>query len=112
MLSPPPPPAVIRLFAEARDAAVVHFLEAVQEFEVPAKSTHVLPVGAGGASLHSIVKHGGGSHLGTYYRIAGPFIARLLTMGGPTPRKTVAHLLNPTEQVHGGGWATHLLDAH
>ena len=34
-------------------------------------------------------------------------------MGGPTPRKVAAHLLNPSEQVVDGvGWATHLLDAH
>ena len=97
---------------EARDPAVVHCLEAVQEYEMPAQSTHALPVGAGGASLYSLVQHGGGSHLNTYYRIADPLIARLLMMGGPTSRKIAAHLLIPVERVHGGGWATHLLDAH
>jgi hypothetical protein len=105
------PPSFIRLFAEARDAAVVHCMEAVQEYVVLDHSTHALPVGAGGASMHSLVQHGGGSHLGTYYRIAGPLIAHLLLMGGPTPRKAAAHLLNPSEQEHGGGWAMHLLDA-
>ena len=106
------PPAIIRMFAEARDVAVVQCLEAVQQYAVTEQSTHALPVGAGGAKLHSLVRHGAGSHLGTYYRIAGPLIARLLLMGGPTPRKAAAHLLNPSDQVHGGGWARHLLDAH
>jgi hypothetical protein len=71
-------------------------------------------VGAGGASLHSLVRHEGGSHLGTYYRVAGPLIARLLAMGGSTPRKVAAFLLHPAEHVHGegGGWAMHLNDAH
>ena len=72
MSSPPPPPAIINLFAEARDAAVVHYMEAVQVYEVKEQSTHALPVEAGGALLHSLVQHGGGSHLGTYCRIAAP----------------------------------------
>ena len=77
------------------------------------QSNHTFPVKAGGASIHSLVQHGGGSHLGTYYRIAGPLIiARLLMMGGHAPRKAAAHLMNPSEQADGGGWATHLLDAH
>ena len=80
------PPAIIRLFAVARDAAVAHCMEAVQEYEVTEKSTHALPVGAGGASLHSLMQHGDGSHLGTHFRIAGPLNALLLMMGGPTPR--------------------------
>jgi len=66
----------------------------------------------GGASLHSLVMHGGGSHLGTYYRIVGPLIARLLAMGGCTPRKVAEHLLNPSAVQEGGGWAFHLLEAH
>ncbi len=45
------PPAIIRPFAEARDAAVVLCLEAIQEHEVFDSSTHALPAGAGGASL-------------------------------------------------------------
>jgi len=73
--------AIIRLFAEAHDAAAVHCLEAVQEYEMTEQSTHALPVGMGGASLQSLLQHGGGSHLGTSYRIAGPIIARLLIMG-------------------------------
>ena len=97
------PPAIIRLFAEARDVAVVHCLEAVQEYVMPKQPTHALPVGSGGASLHSLVQHGGGSHLGTYYHIAGPLIARLLLMGGPTPRKEATNLLSPFGHVHGGG---------
>ena len=75
------PPGIIHLFAEARDAAVVHCLEAIQEHEVSDSSIHALPAGARGASLHSLVQHGGGSHFGTYYRIVGPLIARLLIMG-------------------------------
>ncbi len=59
------------------------------------QSTHALPVGAGGASLHSLGRHGGGSHLGTYYRVARTLIARLLAMGGSIPRKAAAHLLHP-----------------
>jgi len=90
------PPTIIRKFAEARDIAVVNnCLETIQGREVRRHSTNALPVGAGGASLHSPVMHGGGSHLGTYYRIAGPLIARLLAMGGCTPRKVAVHLLNP-----------------
>ena len=98
------PPAIIRSFAGARDAAVALCLEAIQEHEVSDLSTHALPAGAGGASLHSLVQHGGGSHLGTHYRIAGPLIARLLMMrGGATPQRTSAILLNPMEQVGKGG---------
>jgi len=82
---------------------VVRSLEKVQEYEATERSTHTLLVGAGGASLHSLVRHVGGSHLGTYYRIAGPLIARLLVMDGNTPRKAAAHLLNPAEHVHNGG---------
>ena len=106
------PPAIIRLFAEARDAAVAHCMEAVQEYEMTKQSTHALPVGAGGASLHSLVQHGGGSHLFTYYRITSPLIAHLLVMGGPNPRKAAAHLRSPSEQADGGWRVTHLLDAH
>ena len=62
--------------------------------------------------MHSLVKHGGGRHLGTYYRIAGPLIARLVMMGGTTPRKVAADLLSPSEQGYGGGWSPHLLEAH
>jgi len=62
--------------------------------------------------LHSLVTHGGGSHPGTYYRIAGPLIARLLVMGGSAPRIAAAHLLHPVEHAQRGGWAMHLLDAH
>ena len=62
--------------------------------------------------MHSLVRHGCGSHLGTYYRIAGPLIARLLMMGGNTPRKAAAHPLHPDEHVRNRGWAMHLLDAH
>ncbi len=69
------PPNVLREFAEDRDAAVVRCFEAIQQHEVSELSTHALPVGAGGAALHSLAQHGGGSHLGTYYRIAGPLIA-------------------------------------
>jgi len=95
------PPGIIHLFAEARDAAVVHCLEAIQEHEVYDSPTHVLPAGAGGASLHSIVHHGGGSHLGTYYRNVGPLIARQMMMGGAMPRGAAANLLSPMEQA---GW--------
>ena len=87
-------------------------LEAVHEYEATEESTHALSVGARGASLHSLNRHGGGSHLGTYYRIVGPLIARLLVMGGNIPRKAAAHLLHPAEHVRNGGWAMHLLDAH
>ena len=76
------------------------------------QSTHALPMEAGGASLHSLVRHGGGSHIGTYYRAARPLIARLLAMGRSTPRKAAAHLLHPGEHVHSGGWAMHFMDAH
>ena len=72
--------------------AVVNCLETIQGVEVGRHSTHALPVGAGGAFLHSLVMHGGGSHLGTYYRIAAPLIARLLAMGGSTPREVAEHL--------------------
>ena len=58
------------------------------------------------------MQHGGGSHLGTYYRIAGPLVARLLMMGGATPRRAAAHLLSPLEEADRGGWAAHLLKAH
>ena len=58
--------------------------------------------------MHSLVRHEGGSHLGTFYRIAGPLIARLLVM----PRKVAAHLLHPDEHVRNGSLAMHLLDAH
>ena len=71
---------------------------------------HALPVGAGGASLHSLVMHDGGSHLATYYRITGPLIARLLAMGRCTPRNVAEHVLNPSTIQEGGGWAFHLLD--
>jgi len=74
------PPAIIRLFAEARDAAVVRCLAVIHQYVVTEQSTHALPAGAGGASLHSLVQYGVGSHLGTYYCIAGPLIARLLLM--------------------------------
>ncbi len=106
------PPAIIRPFAEARNAAVVQCQEAVKDYDVSETSTDTLPVGAGGASLHSLVQHGDGSHLGTYYRIAGPLIARLLMMGGSTPRKAAANLLNPAVHTDRGGWAMHLLEAH
>ena len=79
------PPSIIRPFAEARDLSVVNYLESVHEHEVGEHSTHSLLVGAGGASLQSLEKHGNGSHLGPYYRIAGPLVARLFMMGGPTP---------------------------
>ena len=75
-------------------------------------STHALPVGAGGSTLHSLIQHAEESNLGTYYRIAGPLIARLLLMGGSAPRKVAADLLSPPEQRAGGGWASHLLEAH
>ena len=58
------------------------------------------------------MQHGRGSHLGTYYRIAGPLIARLLMMGEATPRRATAHLLSPLEQADRGGWAAHKLKAH
>jgi len=45
------PPAIIRQFAESKDAAVVHCLEAVHEYEVTEQSTHALPVGARGGSV-------------------------------------------------------------
>ncbi len=106
------PPAVIRGFAEARDAAVVRCFEAIQQHEVSDSSTHALPIGAGGAALHSLAQHGGGSHLGTYYRIAGPLIARLLLMGGSTPRRVAANLQEPPERGSVGGWAAHLHAAH
>ena len=106
------PPAIIRPFAEARDAVVVHCLEAIQEHELSDSSTHALPAGAGRASLHSMMHHEGGSHLGTYYRIDGPLIARVLMMGGATPRRAAAHLFSPLEQADRGGWAAHLLKAH
>jgi len=73
---------------------------------------HALPIGAGGAALLSLVQHAEGIHLGTYYRIAGPLIARLLLMGGSTPRKVAADLLSPAEKGIGGGWALHLLSSH
>jgi len=58
-------------------------------------------------------KHSNGSHLGTYYRIAGgPLIARLLTMDGLTPRKATEHLLNPTAARACEGWVSHLLQSH
>ncbi len=91
---------------------MVHCLEAIQEHEVSHSFTHALPAGAGGASLHSLMQHGRGSHLGTYYRIAGPLIARLLMMGEATPRRATAHLLSPREQADRGGWVAHLLKAH
>ena len=65
-----------------------------------------------GASLHSMTQHGGGSHLGPYYRIAGPLIARIVMMGGAAPPRAAVHLLSPLEQADRGGWATHLLTAH
>ncbi len=71
------PPAIIRPFAEDRDAAILSCLEAIQGYEVTTDSTHALLVGAGGAALYSLVHHGGGNHLGTYYKIAGTLIARL-----------------------------------
>jgi len=52
------PSAIIRRFAEARDAAVDLCLEAIHEHEVLDLSRHALPAGAGGASLHSLVHHG------------------------------------------------------
>ena len=78
-------------------------------------STHALSVGEGGSTLlHSLVQHAEGSHLGTYYRIVGPtLIARLLLMGGSTPRKVAAAvLLSLHEHRAGGGRASHLLEAH
>ena len=102
----------IRPFAAARDAAVVTSLEAIQQHEVGPHSTHALHVGAGGASLHSLQRHGSASHLGTYYRIAEPLIARLLMMGGLTPRKAAEQLLNPTPAHASEGWEFHLLHAH
>jgi hypothetical protein len=91
------PPAIIRLFVEERDTTVVRCLEEIKQYGATDQSKHALPVGAGGASLHSSAQHGAKSHLGTYYHIAGPLIARLLLMGGPTPRKVGAHLLNPLD---------------
>jgi len=79
---------------------------------VTEQSPNALLVRAGGAGLHSLVQHGGASHLGTCYRIAGPLIARILLMGGTTPRKVAADLLSPSEQGNGGGWASHLPEAH
>ena len=52
------PPAIIRPFAEDRDAAVLSCFEAIQGYKVITESTHALPVGAGGAALHSLVHHG------------------------------------------------------
>jgi hypothetical protein len=106
------PPAAIREFAKDRDAAVVRCFETIQQHEVSESSTHALPVGAGGAALHSLVHHGGCNHLGTYYRVAGPLFAKLLLMGGPTPRKVAIELLDPLGQGPEGGWAAHLLEAH
>ena len=106
------PPTIIRRFAKARDMAVVNCLEKIHGFEVGRHSTYALPVGVDGASLPSLVMHGGGSNLGTYYRIDGPLIARLLAMGGCTPRKVAEHLLNPSTVQEGGGWAFHLLEAY
>ena len=119
------PPSIIRPFAAARDAAVVSCLESIQQHEVGPHSTHALPMGAGGASLHYLQRHGIDSHLGTYYRIAGPLIARLLMMGGLTPRKAAEHLHNLAaalaseggracrgEVMRGEGWASYLLQTH
>jgi hypothetical protein len=58
-------PAILRPFAEACDAEVIACLEVIQEHEVGAHSTHALTVGAGGASVHCVVKHGSGSNLDT-----------------------------------------------
>jgi hypothetical protein len=91
--------SIIRLLVAARGAAIVSCLEAIHEHEAGPYSTHALPVGAGGVSLHSLERQGRGSHLGTYYRIAGALIARLLVMDGPTPRKAVEHQINPTARV-------------
>ncbi len=59
-----------------------------------------------------MVHHAEGIHIGTYYRIAGPLIARLLLMGESTPRKVAADLLSPAEKGIGGGWASHIIAAH
>ena len=48
-------------------------------------------------------RHGSGTHLGTYYRIAGPVIARILMMEGITPRKAAEQLLNPAAALAGEG---------
>ena len=106
------PPCIIRPFAAARDAAVINCLEVIQQYEVEPYSTHALPVGVGGSSLHFLERHGRDSHLGTYYRIAGPLIARLLVMGGLIPRKTAELLLSPTSAKACEGWASHLLQIH
>jgi hypothetical protein len=58
------------------------------------------------------VPYGNGSHLGTYYRITGPLVARLLMIGGLTPRKATEQLVNPTTAHACEGWAFHLLHAH
>ncbi len=97
------PRDIIRPFIAERDAAVIGCLEVVHGCNVSPRRcehgrvrtlpSHALSLGAGGASLHSMDKHGGGSHLGTYYRIVGPLFARLLMMGGPTPRRAIEHLL-------------------
>jgi hypothetical protein len=42
------PQAIIRPFAEGRDAAVISCFEAIQEYEATTESTHALPIGAGG----------------------------------------------------------------
>jgi hypothetical protein len=99
------PPCIIRPCAVARDAAVVSCLESIQQHEVGPHSSHALLVGAGGAALHSLQRHGSGTHLGTYYRIAEPLIARLLMMGGLKPRKAAEQLINPTAALacNGGG---------
>jgi hypothetical protein len=59
------PPSIIRPFMVVRDTTVVVCLEAIQGHEVGLHSMHALPVGAGGASLHSLERHGSGNHIGT-----------------------------------------------
>lgn len=77
-----------------KDAAVVECLEVIQDYELGPYSTHALLVEGVGASLHSLERHGSGSHLETYYMVAGPLITRLPWMGGVTPRKLAEQLLH------------------
>ena len=90
------PPTIIRQFTETRDMAVVNCLETIQGVDVGRHSTHALPVGAGGRlHPHWACMAGAATSALAYYRIAGPLIARILAMGGCTPRKVADHLLNP-----------------
>ena len=88
------PPPLVAAFARERDEAVVTTFAAIQQSPLGDGSTHILPVGAGGAGLTSLEAHTWGAYLGAFFRIAGPLHQRLVAIGGSTNKAVASALHN------------------